>query len=49
MADAHLEPEIQKQLLDSFEVVEKEEIGAGKHEEFHRLLHSLRDIYVKPG
>jgi hemerythrin-like domain-containing protein len=49
LADAHLEPEMQKQLLDSFEVVEKEEIGAGKHEELHMLLHSLRDIYVKPG
>ena len=48
MADAHLGPKVQKELLDSFEVVEKEEIGAGKHEEFHRLLHSLRDMYIKP-
>jgi len=39
---------VQKELLDSFEIVEKEEIGAGKHEEFHTLLHSLKDIYLNP-
>ncbi|MDQ1276668.1 MAG: hypothetical protein QG610_2246 [Euryarchaeota archaeon] len=47
-ADTSLEAGVQKELLDSFEIVEKEEIGAGKHEEFHTLLHSLKDIYVKP-
>jgi hypothetical protein len=39
---------VQKELLDSFERVENEEIGAGKHEEFHMLLHGLKEIYVKP-
>ncbi|MCC4770921.1 hemerythrin HHE cation-binding protein [Methanosarcina sp. DH2] len=48
MADAHFEVEVQKELLDSFEIVENEEIGAGKHEEFHMLLHGLRDRYVEP-
>lgn len=47
-ADNYLESGVQGKLLDSFEVIEKEEIGAGKHEEFHMLLHSLKDIYLKP-
>lgn len=46
-ADTCLESGVQKKLLDSFQVIEKEEIGAGKHEEFHTLLHSLKDIYLK--
>jgi hemerythrin-like domain-containing protein len=46
-ADTYLGPGVQEKLLDSFEYVEKEEIGAGKHEEFHKLLHSLKEIYVK--
>ncbi len=48
MADAYLAPEVQKELLDSFEVVENEEVGTGKHEEFHRLLHRLKEIYLMP-
>ena len=47
-ADTYLGSGVQEKLLDSFEVVEKEEIGEGKHEEFHMLLHSLKDMYVKP-
>lgn len=47
-ADTYLGSEVQEKLLDSFEVIEKEEIGEGKHEEFHMLLHSLKDIYLKP-
>jgi len=47
-ADAYLTPGIQKELLESFEIIENEEIGAGKHEEFHMLLHDLKDIYLKP-
>lgn len=47
IADTYLGPGVQEKLLDSFEVIENEEIGAGKHEEFHMLLHSLKDIYVK--
>lgn len=49
MADTCFAPAVQKKLLDSFEVVENEEVGAGRHEEFHKLLHNLRDIYVKAG
>ncbi|WP_048051532.1 hemerythrin domain-containing protein [Methanosarcina soligelidi] len=46
-AAAYLDSGVQKELLDSFERVEDEEIGAGKHEEFHLLLHELKDIYLK--
>ncbi|WP_048126604.1 MULTISPECIES: hemerythrin domain-containing protein [unclassified Methanosarcina] len=48
LADVCLAPEVQKELLESFEVVENEEIGAGKHEEFHRQLHHLKEIYLIP-
>ncbi|RPJ11609.1 MAG: hemerythrin [Deltaproteobacteria bacterium] len=40
--------EKQKQeLLEGFEKLERERIGEGKHEEFHRLLHHLREVYLK--
>ncbi len=34
-------------LLQGFEKLEVERIGVGKHEEFHKLLHKLQDIYLK--
>ncbi|MGB4306894.1 MAG: hemerythrin domain-containing protein [Methanosarcina flavescens] len=47
MADTHLSETVQKDLLERFEAVEIEIIGPGKHEEFHRWLHTMRDIYIK--
>ena len=47
MADEHLAKKDQDNMLKSFDIVEIEKVGEGKHEEFHKLLHSLRDIYVK--
>jgi len=47
MADAHLSREKQDKLLKEFEIVENEKIGIGKHEEFHKLLHHLKDVYLK--
>lgn len=47
MADAHLTEERQKELVDGFEKVEEERIGKGKHEEFHKLLHHLEEIYLR--
>ncbi len=35
-------------LLEEFERVEVEKIGEGKHEEFHELMHHLRDGYLEP-
>lgn len=37
----------QEQLTEKFEELERERIGPGRHEEFHELLHRLRDIYLK--
>jgi hemerythrin-like domain-containing protein len=47
MADVHLSEERQKGLVEEFERVEREEIGVGKHEEFHQLLEHLREVYLK--
>jgi hemerythrin-like domain-containing protein len=46
MADMHLSKEKQDELLTQFEKVEEEKIGRGKHEEFHRLLEKLKNIYL---
>jgi len=46
MADVHLSEETQSQLVEDFERVEIEKIGAGKHEEFHQLLDELKRVYL---
>lgn len=48
MADAYLSESVQKKLLKDFEIVENEIIGSGRHEEFHRWLHKMEEIYTKP-
>jgi len=45
MADELLPDSRQKELLQEFDRVEREEIGAGVHEKYHEMLHRLRDIY----
>jgi hemerythrin-like domain-containing protein len=45
MADERLSPEDQDKLLESFERIEQERIGPGRHEEFHRLLERFEQIY----
>jgi hemerythrin-like domain-containing protein len=47
MADQRLSAEQQKELVEGFDRVEREEIGAGVHEKYHDLLHRLRDRYLK--
>ncbi len=47
MADEHLAQKDQDNMLKLFELVEIEKVGEGKHEEFHKLLHSLKDLYVR--
>jgi hemerythrin-like domain-containing protein len=47
MADKVLSPQEDETLLQGFEKLEVERIGIGKHEEFHKLLYKLRDIYLK--
>ena len=46
MADSHIPDKTQEELLVDFEKVEEERVGHGKHEEFHRLLDVLREIYL---
>jgi hemerythrin-like domain-containing protein len=47
MADARLSPEAHRGLIKDFEKLELEEVGAGKHEEFHQVLHELKAAYLK--
>jgi hemerythrin-like domain-containing protein len=47
MADKRISEAGQKELEEGFEKVEREIVGPGRHEEFHRLLHSLKEEYVK--
>ena len=46
MADKLLSQVKQAELEEGFERLEVERIGLGKHEEFHQLLHQLKEIYL---
>jgi hemerythrin-like domain-containing protein len=46
MADQRLNPAAQKELLEGFDRVEREETGEGVHEKYHALLHRMRDTYL---
>jgi len=46
MADARLDPHQDTALFEAFEKLERERIGAGKHEEFHALLERLRNEFL---
>jgi hemerythrin-like domain-containing protein len=46
MADGSIPEKIQQTLLADFDKVEEERVGRGKHEEFHRLMDRLREIYI---
>ena len=48
MAEKKLSGEELARLFDSFEILEREKIGEGKHEAFHRLLDDLGRLYL-PG
>jgi hemerythrin-like domain-containing protein len=45
LADARLTPQQQESLRECFLEVEKTIVGAGRHEEFHRLLERLEKAY----
>jgi hemerythrin-like domain-containing protein len=47
MADAKLNTAKDNELFEAFERLEKERIGAGKHEEFHLLLNRLEHEYLR--
>jgi hemerythrin-like domain-containing protein len=48
MADVYLSQATQEKLLETFEAVESEIIGPGRHEEFHKWLYTMAEIYAKP-
>ena len=45
MGDQRFSKEKDEELYGEFEKIEEERIGAGKHEEFHKLLRNLKEIY----
>jgi len=47
MADERLSQERQHQMSEQFERLERERIGEGRHEAFHKLLEDLARIYIK--
>jgi hypothetical protein len=46
MAEAHLSGDTQRQLLEQFDRLEIERIGAGRHEQFQRSLDLLKRTYL---
>ena len=46
MAEARLSADTQRRLLEQFERLEIERIGAGRHEQFHKALDFLKQIYL---
>jgi hemerythrin-like domain-containing protein len=46
MGDRVLDRKTQEELLEKFEVMEREKIGVGTHEKFHKLLGDLKQIYL---
>jgi hemerythrin-like domain-containing protein len=48
MADARLDAKQDADLFEAFEQLERERIGAGRHEAFHALLDQLQDTYLNP-
>ncbi len=47
LADAKLDASMDAKLMESFERLESERIGPGKHEEFHDLLNKLEAVYLR--
>ncbi len=46
MADGSLSRDKQEALHEGFERIERETVGEGRHEEFHRLLSALKEGYL---
>ena len=47
MAIQHLSENKLAELENGFNRIETDRIGTGKHEEFHRMLNTLEDVYLK--
>jgi hemerythrin-like domain-containing protein len=46
MADMRLSPADDARLVAAFEVIERDRIGQGKHEEFHRMIKRMEKDYL---
>jgi hemerythrin-like domain-containing protein len=46
MAERAFSREQNDALLEGFAVIEEQRVGAGKHEEFHRMLQRLQEVYL---
>ena len=46
IADERLSEQKQYQLYHEFDKLEEEEIGHGKHEQFHEMIKNLKEIYL---
>ena len=47
MAERSFSPAQNQALLEGFAEIEAQRVGAGKHEEFHRMLHRLQEVYLE--
>lgn len=47
IGDNRLSEKKKAELWEGFETLEKEKIGVGKHEEFHKMLEYLESVYLK--
>jgi len=45
MADRLVPDDVGATLADKFEEIERDRVGEGKHEAYHAMLHTLRDLY----
>lgn len=47
IGDSRLSEGKKAELWEGFETIEKQKIGVGKHEEFHKMLEHLESLYLK--
>ena len=47
IGDNRLSEKKKAELWEGFETIEKQKIGVGKHEEFHKMLEYLESVYLK--
>jgi hemerythrin-like domain-containing protein len=47
IADEHLPADKKNEIDDGFQLIERDRVGSGRHEQFHRLLDELRAKYGK--
>jgi hemerythrin-like domain-containing protein len=45
MADRLVPDDVAATMIEKFEEIERDRVGAGKHEAYHAMLHHLKDIY----